>query len=246
MDTGALAKHSTFGRRMDVLFGATARNADGRMTQIRRGPSGIKLLLQYLRKINRQTDGILLTVATLKLTQLLEEIQCLWCSKSGHRSIQRSSINGFGITYGVQTKRLEKHVTVEDSNESEDDGEEDEPSPAARTSHKSKRDTIVVSSDSESDFSLDEAPKDRDETRACNKKWQFLFTFFTYNWNLCYCYLRNFGGNFHEQRLPFEMFPQHHCPHWEWHNKKHVPVPDRLHTHREYIIRQPRIRLPIR
>ncbi|KAJ7908524.1 hypothetical protein B0H13DRAFT_1878557 [Mycena leptocephala] len=77
MDTGALAKHSTFGRRMDVLFGATARNADGRMTQIRRGPSGIKLLLQYLRKINRQTDGILLTVATLKLTQLLEEIQCL-------------------------------------------------------------------------------------------------------------------------------------------------------------------------
>ncbi|KAJ7879469.1 hypothetical protein B0H13DRAFT_2346056 [Mycena leptocephala] len=190
MDTGALAKHSTFGRRMDVLFGATARNADGRMTQIRRGPSGIKLLLQYLRKINRQTDGILLTVATLKLTQLLRK--CSACGfKSGHRSIQRSSINGFGITYGVQTK-LEKHVTVEDSNESEDDGEEDEPSPAARTSHKCV-DTIVVSSDSESDFSLDEAPKDRDETRACNKKWQFLFTFFTYNWNLCYCYLRNFG-----------------------------------------------------
>ncbi|KAJ7757853.1 hypothetical protein B0H14DRAFT_3511801 [Mycena olivaceomarginata] len=58
------------------------------MAQIRRGPSGIKLLLQYLRKINWQTDDILLTVATLKLTQLLEEMQCLWCFKSGHRSIQ--------------------------------------------------------------------------------------------------------------------------------------------------------------
>jgi hypothetical protein len=44
------------------------------MAQIRRGPSGIKLLLQYLRKINWQTDDILLTVATLKLTQLLEEM----------------------------------------------------------------------------------------------------------------------------------------------------------------------------
>ncbi|KAJ7890713.1 hypothetical protein B0H13DRAFT_1887475 [Mycena leptocephala] len=171
MDTGALAKHSTFGRRMDVLFGATARNADGRMTQIRRGPSGIKLLLQYLRKINRQTDGILLTVATLKLTQLLEEIQCLWTPihpaqlhqrlRHNLRRPNEVRVKRYLIpTSSPPRRRLEKHVTVEDSNESEDDGEEDEPSPAARTSHKSKRDTIVVSSDSESDFSLDEAPKD--------------------------------------------------------------------------------------
>jgi hypothetical protein len=39
MDTGTGAKLSTFVRRVDVLFGATARDSDGRMTQIPRGSS---------------------------------------------------------------------------------------------------------------------------------------------------------------------------------------------------------------
>ncbi|KAJ6574015.1 hypothetical protein B0H10DRAFT_2236803 [Mycena sp. CBHHK59/15] len=65
MDTGAAAKSSTFIRRMDILFGSTARDADGRMTQIRRGSSGIPLLIQYLRKIKWKSDGIPLAIATL-------------------------------------------------------------------------------------------------------------------------------------------------------------------------------------
>jgi hypothetical protein len=35
-DTGAVAKSSTFVRWMDLLFGSTTRDSDGRMTQIRR------------------------------------------------------------------------------------------------------------------------------------------------------------------------------------------------------------------
>lgn len=79
MDTGTHAKSSTFIHRMNILFSSAACDPDGRMTQIRRGPLGILLLIQYLRKINWKSDGIPLAVATLKLSQLSEEMQHLWC-----------------------------------------------------------------------------------------------------------------------------------------------------------------------
>ncbi|KAJ6598551.1 hypothetical protein B0H10DRAFT_1959381 [Mycena sp. CBHHK59/15] len=39
-DTGANKVLSTFVRRMDILFGSGARDADGRMTRLERGSSG--------------------------------------------------------------------------------------------------------------------------------------------------------------------------------------------------------------
>lgn len=81
-DTGALAKSSTFVCRMDLLFGSDARNDDGRFIHIRHGPWGVPLLIQYFRKINWISDGISLATATLKLTQILEEIQILWLVNS--------------------------------------------------------------------------------------------------------------------------------------------------------------------
>jgi hypothetical protein len=79
LDTGAAAKSSTFVRRMDCLFGSTARDAEGRMTQIQRDSSGIALVVQYWRKIYWKSDGIPLAIATLKLTQVLGKMQRLWC-----------------------------------------------------------------------------------------------------------------------------------------------------------------------
>ncbi|KAJ6613867.1 hypothetical protein B0H10DRAFT_2269675 [Mycena sp. CBHHK59/15] len=75
-DTGANKVLSTFIRRMDILFGSGARDADGRMTRLERGSSGISLVVQYLRSIDWRTDGIpLLGPATAKLNQLVEEMQ---------------------------------------------------------------------------------------------------------------------------------------------------------------------------
>jgi hypothetical protein len=78
LDTGAAAKSSTFICRMDLLFGSDTRDDDGRLTNFRRGPWGISYVLQYFRRIDWQSDGISLSAATLKLTQVLEEMQILW------------------------------------------------------------------------------------------------------------------------------------------------------------------------
>ncbi|KAJ7727789.1 hypothetical protein B0H14DRAFT_3618729 [Mycena olivaceomarginata] len=81
-DTGALAKSSTFVLRMDLLFGSDVRNDDGRFIHIRRGPWSVPLLIQYFRKINWISDRISLATATLKLTQILEEMRILWLVNS--------------------------------------------------------------------------------------------------------------------------------------------------------------------
>ncbi|KAJ7796689.1 hypothetical protein B0H14DRAFT_3550066 [Mycena olivaceomarginata] len=170
MDTGTHGKSSTFIRRMDILFGSTARDPDGRMTQIRRGSSGILLLIQYLRKINWKSDGIPLAVATLKLTQLLEEMQhlCAVIPTSPTTSTPASPTSSkksageapsdseeFAPSKRIRSTR-NGSASVEDSEDSE---HEDEPSPAARMNHKSKRTTIILSSDSESDSSSQPAKK---------------------------------------------------------------------------------------
>jgi hypothetical protein len=84
LDTGAAAKSSTFVRRMDLLFGAGSCDENGRMAHIRRGPRGIPLVIQYFRSINWQEDGISLSIATLKLTQLLDEMTLLWYVDPSH------------------------------------------------------------------------------------------------------------------------------------------------------------------
>ncbi|KAJ6617620.1 hypothetical protein B0H10DRAFT_1948133 [Mycena sp. CBHHK59/15] len=174
MDTSVSAKSSTFIHCMDILFGSTACNPDGQMTQIRRGSSGILLLIQYLRKINWKSNGIPLTVATLKLTQLLEEMQHL-CSNTvtptspttptpaSPTSSKRSTGEALSDPEEfAPPKRIRSmcngSASVEDLEDSED---KDEPSPAARTSHKSKRNTIILSSDSEPDSSSQPAKKKR-------------------------------------------------------------------------------------
>ncbi|KAJ6548392.1 hypothetical protein B0H19DRAFT_188763 [Mycena capillaripes] len=81
--TGPGANTSTFVRRMDLLFGANVRDADGRMIYVQRGDLGIPLVLQYFRKINWQSDGIPLAPATLKLTQVLKEMRYLCANLPG-------------------------------------------------------------------------------------------------------------------------------------------------------------------
>ncbi|KAJ7181304.1 hypothetical protein C8R43DRAFT_269096 [Mycena crocata] len=168
LDTGPAAKSSTFVRRMDVLFGSTARDSDGRMTQIRRGSAGILLVIQYLRKIDWKSDGIPLAIATLKLTQLLEEMQHL-CSNaitttptpgsptSPTRSPREagSDAEEFAPSKTIRTTR-NGTASVENSDDSED---EDEPSPAAAKVHTSKRKIVTVDADSESDSSTEPGKK---------------------------------------------------------------------------------------
>lgn len=81
-DTGAAAHASTFVRRMDLLFGVSIRNAEGRMTYVQRGKAGIPLVVEYWRSIDWQADGVPLAPATVKLTQVLNEMQYLWCVTS--------------------------------------------------------------------------------------------------------------------------------------------------------------------
>ncbi|KAJ7475597.1 hypothetical protein B0H11DRAFT_2427266 [Mycena galericulata] len=86
LDTGDDAKASTFIRRMDLLFGTGVRDENGRMIHIRRGPWGVPLVIQYFRKIDWQPDGISLVAATLKFTQLLDEMKFLCNGPDHHNS----------------------------------------------------------------------------------------------------------------------------------------------------------------
>ncbi|KAJ7659107.1 hypothetical protein DFH06DRAFT_1130673 [Mycena polygramma] len=179
-DTGPGKVLSTFVRRMDLLFGSGARDANGRI-KLQRGSSGILLVVQYLRSINWKTDGIpALAPATAKLNQLIEELE---------RTIKPPSANTPPPALPTGSKRsagdalsdnesffpptkirsilsltplLARNgsVTLEESDESEG---EDEPSPTPSTSHRSqciaaKQKPIVVDSGSESKSGSDSSP----------------------------------------------------------------------------------------
>jgi hypothetical protein len=66
---------------MDVLFGNDCRDANGRFHHVRRGPYGMILFAKYLRTIKWATDGIPLTTAALKLSEVAKEMEVLWCVK---------------------------------------------------------------------------------------------------------------------------------------------------------------------
>ncbi|KAF8164249.1 hypothetical protein K438DRAFT_1984763 [Mycena galopus ATCC 62051] len=66
--------HGTFIRHMDLLFGMTARNEDGRLINIRRGRWGIEHIVKYLESIDWRTSGIDLLLANVKMTQLRDEL----------------------------------------------------------------------------------------------------------------------------------------------------------------------------
>ncbi|KAJ7893841.1 hypothetical protein B0H14DRAFT_3427135 [Mycena olivaceomarginata] len=71
------APADTFTRRMDVLFGTDCRDTEGRFHHVRRGPYGMILFAKYLRTIKWATDGIPLTTAALKLSEVAKEMEVL-------------------------------------------------------------------------------------------------------------------------------------------------------------------------
>ncbi|KAK7017666.1 putative AC transposase, partial [Favolaschia claudopus] len=69
---------STFIRRMDILFGHDCRNDDGHFQYISRGEHGMSLVVQYLRSIDWKSAGIPFTVAAVKLTSIVSDMEALW------------------------------------------------------------------------------------------------------------------------------------------------------------------------
>lgn len=61
-----------FNRRFDILFGEDQRNADGRLSHLRRGALGMDLVIAYLHS-TLQTD-ILWAAAEPKLNRLVDEV----------------------------------------------------------------------------------------------------------------------------------------------------------------------------
>jgi hypothetical protein len=70
----------TFTRRMDVLFGRDCRDTNGRLHHIRRGPLGMALFVNYLRGIDWSTAAIPFVTASLKLLEIMKEMETLWCA----------------------------------------------------------------------------------------------------------------------------------------------------------------------
>ncbi|KAJ6607650.1 hypothetical protein B0H10DRAFT_1956091 [Mycena sp. CBHHK59/15] len=185
-DTGSAAKSSTFVRRMDLLFGVGAHDENGRMIHMRRGNWGIKLAVQYFRKIDWDADGIPLAIATLKFTQLLEEMRFLCAntnteptdaSPSSPTDIPNTSSSGSKCVAtdalsdsedGSPSKKIKAtrdgKVTMEDVDEDDED-DEFSPSPAARSAHKyltvkiAKKSTTIASDDDSDTESFRKARK---------------------------------------------------------------------------------------
>lgn len=69
----------TFVRRFDLVFGTSTRDANGHFTKILRGSLGMDCVLNYLTSISWKTTDIQLGVAEIKLSQVVEELERLWC-----------------------------------------------------------------------------------------------------------------------------------------------------------------------
>ncbi|KAJ6617743.1 hypothetical protein B0H10DRAFT_1948076 [Mycena sp. CBHHK59/15] len=149
---------STFNRRMDILFGEDCRDDNGRLHHVRRGPWGMKLVVQYFRSIKWATGCVPFTMASIKLTRIVTEMEhlCLnasdvtasapqtgQASSSKSAGSKRKSAEALSDTEDTPTPKKSKNsstrngsVTIEDVDE--DDEFDEELSPAARNAQKSK------------------------------------------------------------------------------------------------------------
>ncbi|KAJ7484133.1 hypothetical protein FB451DRAFT_1169217 [Mycena latifolia] len=151
--------HSTFVRRTDLLFGAGVRDADGPNDSYSTWPPGDPLFIQYFRKIKWQSGGIFgdpqvdtiigrnaysLSTPSPDPSDAISVPESPQGSKRGAGDTLTGDKDGFPQKKIRSTRN--GSVTVEDLDESED---EDEPSPAARTTQKSKKNTVIISDDSD-------------------------------------------------------------------------------------------------
>ncbi|KAF8142731.1 hypothetical protein K438DRAFT_2111783 [Mycena galopus ATCC 62051] len=75
LDDGSV--QSTFVRRFDFLFAEKSRNADGRLTHVRRGELGMKSVIQYLDFIHWESDPDLCMLAIERLQRIIAELEHL-------------------------------------------------------------------------------------------------------------------------------------------------------------------------
>ena len=66
----------TFNRRMDNLFGAELRDADGRLLNVKQGPFGMDMIIKYLDEAC-QAGNLMWDLALIKLDRLVVELKFL-------------------------------------------------------------------------------------------------------------------------------------------------------------------------
>ncbi|KAJ7787568.1 hypothetical protein B0H14DRAFT_2629217 [Mycena olivaceomarginata] len=128
---------NTFTRRMDILFGTDCRDTKGRFHHVRRGPYGMILFAKYLRTIKWATDGIPLTTAALKLSEVAKEMEVLChhpCPPIGP-SPSTASTSG--------SKRAAGEALSDD---------EDGPSMKRRNIHQTRNGTVIIEDEDEDEF----------------------------------------------------------------------------------------------
>ncbi|KAJ7820837.1 hypothetical protein B0H14DRAFT_3472018 [Mycena olivaceomarginata] len=83
---------SPFNRGMDVLFGEDCRNADGRLHHVRRGASGMTLIVKYLEQV--EWSAMACDIATIKLDRIIAELEFLCtgaaATKDGKVTVEES------------------------------------------------------------------------------------------------------------------------------------------------------------
>jgi hypothetical protein len=91
-----------FNRRMDILFGENVRDGNGRLSNLRRGPYGMDLVIEYLLQVTER--GFLLWEAALvKVERIIKEITLLmYIIKSSHDFENLTACNQLG---GAQKSR---------------------------------------------------------------------------------------------------------------------------------------------
>ncbi|KAK6995737.1 putative AC transposase [Favolaschia claudopus] len=103
---------STFIRRMDILFGNDCRGDDGHFRYISRGKYGMILVVQYLRSLEWKSAGIPFTIAAVKLTSIVSDMETLW-----YVVMLKANIQSMTAKHGS--------VTVEDVIDVDDEKDED-------------------------------------------------------------------------------------------------------------------------
>jgi hypothetical protein len=66
----------TFNRFMDILFGDDVRNSEGRLQNVKRGPHGMDLVVDYITNCAR-AGTLPYDIAILKINRLIEELEIL-------------------------------------------------------------------------------------------------------------------------------------------------------------------------
>ncbi|KAJ7761235.1 hypothetical protein DFH07DRAFT_918427 [Mycena maculata] len=76
---------------MDILFGSDCRDEQGHFRYVCRGPHGMDLVVKYLRSIPWVSAGVPFTIAAVKLTTIVTELNVLCSQAPGAEPSQTSS-----------------------------------------------------------------------------------------------------------------------------------------------------------